>query len=105
MKVPRQILQELQANLSREEIGDLLRLLNRYPYRVDVRWDKVEPMLIRKYERLGCKLGDATVAAHVEAMGVEVLVSENRDFLEEIKGLPFRVLRAEDVLQELGEAK
>jgi len=35
-------------------------------------------------------------------MGIKTLVSENRDFLEKIKGLPFRVLHAEDVLRELG---
>ena len=48
-------------------------------------------------------MGDAAVAAHMEVLGVEILVSENRDFLYEIKGLPFRVLRAEDVLRALGE--
>jgi hypothetical protein len=35
-------------------------------------------------------------------MSIKTLVSENRDFLEEIKGLPFRVLRAEEALRELG---
>jgi hypothetical protein len=48
-------------------------------------------------------LGDAAVAAHIEAMGVKTLVSENRDFLEEIKSLPFRVLGAAELLQALGE--
>jgi hypothetical protein len=43
------------------------------------------------------------VAAHVEALGVDVLVSENRDFLTEIKGLPFQVFSAEEVLRELRE--
>jgi hypothetical protein len=66
-------------------------------------WNKVEPSLIHNYQQLGCKLGDAIVAAHVEAMNVKTLVSENRHFLEEIKVLPFRVLSARDLLQELGE--
>ena len=55
--------------------------------------------------QLGCKLGDAIVAAHVEAMRVEILVSENRHFLEELKGLPFQVLNAEMILEELGEVR
>lgn len=101
IKVPRQILLELRANLRKEEMDDLFRLLNRYPDRISFQWDKVEPALIHKYQQLGCKLGDAAVAAHVEAMDVEILVSENRDFLTEIKGLPFRVLSAEELLQEL----
>lgn len=44
--------------------------------------------MISKYQQSGCKLGDAAVAAHVEAMDVGILVSENRDFLSEIRGLP-----------------
>jgi hypothetical protein len=39
------------------------------------------------------------------ARGVETSVSENRDFLYEIIGLPFRVLRAADFLPELGEVE
>ena len=101
VKIPRQILLELQANLREEEMRSLFRLLSRYPERIDIRWDKVELALIRKNQQLGCKLGDAAVAAHLEVLGVEALVTENRDFLYEIKGLPFRVLRAEDVLREL----
>ena len=103
VKVPRQILLELRANLSGDEMGRLFRLLNRYPDRVDIHYDKAEPALIDKYQQLGCKLGDAAIAAHVEALGVRILVSENRDFLVEIKGLPFQVFSAEEVLQELGE--
>jgi hypothetical protein len=51
-----------------------------------------------------CKLGDAdaTVAAHVETLHAKVLISENHDFLTEIKRLPFQVLRAEEALPELG---
>src|SRR5262245_55761807 len=97
VKMPRQVLLELQANLSNEEMRDLFRLFNRYPERTDISWERVELSLIRKYQRLGCKLGDATVAAHTEALEVDILVSENRDFLYTIRGLPFRVLRAGDI--------
>jgi predicted nucleic acid-binding protein len=105
VKVPRQILLELRANLSREELRDLFRLFNRYPDQVDFRWEKVDLALVHKYQQLGCKFGDAAVAAHVEAMEVRTLVSENRDFLVEIKALPFRVLNATEVLQTLGRAE
>jgi predicted nucleic acid-binding protein len=99
--VPRQILLELRANLRTDEMDDLFRLLNRHSDRLVVSWNKVQPALIRKYQQLGCKLGDATVAAHVETLHAKVLISENRDFLTEIKSLPFQVLRAEDALREL----
>lgn len=103
VKVPRQILLELRANLTEAELRRLFRFFNRYPDRIEVHWDKVDLSLIRKYQQLGCKLGDAAVAAHVETFGIDTLVSENRDFLYEISGLPFQALRAEDVVRELGE--
>jgi hypothetical protein len=49
---------------------------------------------------LGCKLGDAAVSAYLEEEGVKTLISENRHFLAEITGLPFRVLSAA-ALEEL----
>ena len=105
VKIPRQILLELRVNLMKDEFGELFRLVNRYPDRIDIQWDKVKSLLIRKYEKPGCKLGDAIVAAHVEAMRVEILVSENRHFLEERKGLPFQVLNAGMILEELGDVR
>ena len=101
VKIPRQIVLELYANLSESEIQDFFRLINRYPGRIEIGWDKVALPLIRKYQELGCKLGDAAVSEHLETLGVEILVSENRDFLVELSGLPFRVMRAEDLVQEL----
>ena len=103
VKIPRQVLLELQANLRHEEMREFFRLLHRHPGQTDMRWEQVELARIRTYQRRGCKLGDAAVAAHIEVLGIGTLVSENRDFLYEIMGLPFRVLRAADFLRELGE--
>lgn len=100
IKIPRQILRELQFNLTQEEMRDLFRILNRYPDSIVVQWHKADLALIEKYQRLGSKLGDAAVAAHLEDLGVGTLVSENRDFLQ-IEGLPFRVLSSSDALREL----
>lgn len=105
VKIPRQVLLELRANLNEEEMNELFRLLSYYPDRVDIRWGKADMALVDKYQQMGCKLGDAAVAAHVEALDIKILVTENRDFLEEIKGLPFQVLRAKDILRESGESK
>lgn len=102
VKIPYQIFLELRANLVPQELNRFFRLVYLYPDRLELGWDKAEAGLIRKYRRLGCKLGDAVISAHLEEMGIKTLISENRDFLEEIKGLPFLVLRAEEALQELG---
>jgi len=53
---------------------------------------------------MGCKLGDAVVSAHAEELGIKILVTENRDFLEELTGLPFRRLSASQVMAELRAA-
>ncbi|MEO6165307.1 MAG: hypothetical protein ABIP88_14340 [Candidatus Binatia bacterium] len=99
--LPRQILQELQANFSESEMSSLFRLLNRLPSPPRIDWQKPAQETVAKYLNLGCKLGDAAVSAHLDELSVNVLVTENRDFLEELSGLPFRRLKAREVLAEL----
>ena len=99
--LPRQVLWEFRANLTEGELRSLFRLLNQFPERVVIRWERPERETIRKYQSLGCKLGDAAIAAHLEQLEIEVLVTENRHFLEEIQGLPFRRLSSIEVLAEL----
>lgn len=101
VKIPRQVLLELQANLSDDEMSFLFQLLKIHSASVEILWDRPHDSLVKKNLQLGCKLGDAAVSAHLEELGVQVLVSENRDFLEEIEGLPFEILRSEEVLQYL----
>ena len=102
VKTPYQIFLELQANLNPDELKRFFRLIHLYPNRIELSWEKAELDLINKYRSVGCKLGDAAIAAHLEMMSIKTLISENRDFFEEIKGLPFRVLRVEEALRELG---
>lgn len=99
--VPRQILLELRANLYPDEMDAFFRLLNHYPDQVEISWERADQKLIEKYLQLGCKAGDAAVAAHVESLNVPLLVSENRDFLSEITGLPFQVFSAEEALRKI----
>lgn len=102
VKTPYQIFLELKANLAPEELKSFFNLIHLYPNCIELSWEKARLDLIDKYRNLGCKLGDAAVAAHLEMMNIKTLVSENRDFYHEIKGLPFRVLRAEEAWRELG---
>jgi predicted nucleic acid-binding protein len=101
--IPRQIIRELQSNLLPDEVHELLGLFKRYPDHIRINWQTATLTLIEKFQRLGCKLGDAAVAAHLEEEGIETLISENRHFLAEVDGLPFRVLNAAAVLEELGK--
>ena len=49
--LPRQILQELQANLSENEISTLFRLLSRFPGRLKISWDKTRPYVKHQPQR------------------------------------------------------
>lgn len=99
--LPRQILQELQANLVDDELRSLFRLINRLPIPPKIDWQKANPETVANYQRMGCKLGDAVVSAHAEELGIKILVTESRDFLEELTGLPFRRLSAGRAMAEL----
>ena len=85
--LPRQILQELQANFSEDEMRSLFRFLNRLPTTPKIEWQKAAQETVAKYQSMGCKLGDAVVSAHLEELSINVLVTENRDFLEELSSL------------------
>lgn len=56
--------------------------------------------LIQKYQRRGAKEGDALIAAFTEWIKADYLVTENRDFLKEIK-LEFKTIPGEEFLQLL----
>ena len=54
-----------------------------------------------KYLSLGLKHADAFIAAYVESIQADILVSENRHFLSRQSNLPFKVLTAEKCLKLL----
>jgi predicted nucleic acid-binding protein len=62
---PRQILRELQADLTESELRTLFNLLKQFPKQIVIHWGKAEIENVRKYQSLGCKLGDAAIAAHL----------------------------------------
>ncbi len=102
--LPRQVLRELNANLAEREFKTLFHLLKEFPEQIKISWDKADVKTIRKYQNLGCKLGDATIAAHLEKLEVKVLITENRHFLEEIEMVPFRRLSESEAFIELKKA-
>ncbi|MBU1626083.1 PIN domain-containing protein [bacterium] len=99
VKIPRQILLELQANLSKDELKEIFKLLNYLGGSVEFRWDKVNKELISKYQSMGLRQGDAVIAAHLESMNIKILVSENRDFLQKIEEPPFKVMKADEIVK------
>ena len=99
--IPRQVLLELRANLSPQEHERLWQLINSYAARIEISWDRAPADRLGRYRRLGCRPGDAAVAALTEHLGAEALVTENREFLRSTSSLPFRLLSSTDLLAEL----
>ena len=60
--------------------------------------------LIQKYRNRGAKEGDALIAAFTEWIKADYLVTENRDFLKEIK-LDFKTMCGEEFLRLLPKRK
>jgi predicted nucleic acid-binding protein len=99
--IPLQVLRELQVNFTENELSKLFHLINQFPKQVTICWEKVEIETIHKYQNLGCDLGDAIIAAHLDELAINILISENRHFLSEVRGLPFHRLNSVDALEEL----
>lgn len=68
---------------------------------IEVIADELIPKnLIVKYKEKGAKEGDAIIAAFVEWTEADYLVTENRDFLKEIK-TDFKTVKADGFIQLL----
>lgn len=99
--IPFQVLKEIHTNLNEPE----LRVFYAFVASSDVHtdWQPPNARRIEHFQALGCKKGDAAVAASVQACGARYLVSANRHFLREVRPLPFLVFSPEETLQMLNE--
>ena len=99
--IPRQVLIELQLNLSPQENQRFWRLITTHPARAEISWEPASPDRVRQFRQAGCRRGDAAVAALAEHLRVDILVTENRDFLRNAPHLPFRLMTSSEFLAEL----
>jgi len=97
IRIPRTIFEEVRRNLSPEAFHEFNKFI------IDLTTideDIVVPFEIAvKYEAKGFKPADAFIAAFTEWVRADVLVTENRHFLNCHPDLPFKVLTAEECLK------
>jgi hypothetical protein len=95
--LPIQILREVHRNLSPQELSVFYQVLDSAR---ELQWGFSPPAgaTVKAFEEMGAKKGDAVIAGHLQESGVTWLVSENRHFLAEISGVPFRVISASEAL-------
>jgi PIN domain-containing protein len=99
--IPFQVLKELNANLTADEEQDFYQLINQHSDWIELRWEPAPVERIRFYESVGCRKGDAAIASHAEAFGITTIVSENRQFLQTMEGLPMEIVSSAVALARL----
>ena len=91
------IVEEVTRHLTREGGKEFYEFINSI---TTIDEDIVVPFeLGAKYEIEGLKPADAFIAAYVEWVGADILITENRHFLSRHPALPFKVLNAKDCLK------
>jgi predicted nucleic acid-binding protein len=92
--IPLQVLKELNLTLTEDEMRAFYRLINQHSEFIEMSWQPAAIKLVKFYEGRGCRKGDAVIAAHAEALGIGIIVSENRQFLQTLRDLPVEIVTA-----------
>ncbi len=96
LRIPRTIAEEVRRNLVQSEFREFFEFISEFTI---IDEDFFIPFeLGARYERKGLKEADAFIAAYTEWVGADVLVTENRHFLNHQHDLPFKILTAEKCL-------
>jgi len=85
-----QIERELRNNFSESELKqvyDQIKLLSNF----HIIYQIPDEELLAEYQRFGLKLGDAKIAAFCDQEEIDVFVTENRHFLQNIKNRSFKI--------------
>lgn len=85
-----QVERELQKNLTEEEFRefyDLIELVST----IHISYQSPDEQLLSQYRQLGLKTGDAMIAAFCEQEAIEIFISENRHFLQELPQHSFEI--------------
>ncbi|MFZ0545370.1 MAG: PIN domain-containing protein, partial [Candidatus Promineifilaceae bacterium] len=77
--IPDQVRAELERNLSNVDMNQFYNVI--FGFGVTIDYATVPAELIANFERLGLKKGDAEIGAFCEWRQIDVVVSDNRDFL------------------------
>ena len=99
--IPFQVLKELNVNLTEDETRDFYQLINQHAEWIELRWEAPPIERVKLYERRGCRKGDAAIAAHAEELVITTIVSENRQFLQTMQGLPMEIVTSAVALTRL----
>ncbi|MBI4822908.1 MAG: type II toxin-antitoxin system VapC family toxin [Nitrospirae bacterium] len=96
IRIPRLVIEEVGRHLTQEEFREFIEFITTL---TAIDEDFVVPFELGvRYELEGLKPADAFIAAYVEWTGADILVTENRHFLNRHLNLPFKILNAKNCL-------
>lgn len=99
--VPDQIRAEIERNLTDYDMKKFYHFLLQYDIRID--FTPVPGEYISAFEQKGLKKGDAEIGAFCEWRKIDVIVSENRDFLRGLSAEHyFEVMSPKEFCQKFG---
>ena len=77
------------------------RLLSQSSLHVHLNWEVIPPGRVIQYLNLGCRKGDAVIAASAETLAADLIVSNNRQFLQTLSALPVGIATPAQALARL----
>ena len=98
VRISNQVERELRKNLTENEFRQFYDILG-LTSTVHIIYSSPDDRLLVLYRELGLKTGDAKIAAFCDQEGIEILVSENRHFLEKLPKRSFQIMNSQTFCQ------
>jgi len=99
--LPNQIRAEVERNLANKHVKQFYQFVLLSGARID--FETVPPSYIKSFEEKGLKKGDAEIGAFCEWRKVDIIVSNNRDFLRGLSpGHYFEVMSPQEFCERFG---
>lgn len=99
--IPLQVIKELHLNLTDREMAEFYGLINHFPNRAELDWEEPSNELVAFYRKAGCRKGDAIIAASAERLKADLIISNNRQFLQTVSDLPAGIVTPSEALARL----
>lgn len=99
--IPLQVIKELHLNLTDPEMAESYGLLNGFPNHAELNWEETSFDRVAFYRESGCRKGDAIIAASAERLKADLIVSNNRQFLQTVSDLPAGIVTPSEALARL----
>jgi predicted nucleic acid-binding protein len=96
-----QVEKELRHNVSFPELKEFYLLIEPLS-NFEIVYQQPDQVIFEEYQNQGLKTGDALIAAFCITEGIEILISENRHFLQQLPKQPFGIMDGESFCKRFG---